>query len=160
MEVKDLTGEHILTGVDMENEDIEEYGGIFADCQVINFVLDGKTLSAIEDPTDGYRSSMKDLKEAYKNPSAADSFRRSIFLISISPFFVKNMFPECRVVGKIRDGQPDVIEFIDIVTGREVLSVGTDTTDDYYPSFVAEFLPENMTINWGTKRNGRMLRLS
>jgi hypothetical protein len=60
---------------------------------------------------------------------------------------VKNMFKSCKVVGKMRGGSDNVIDFTDSATGKIVLSVGTQDTDDYYPCFVAEFTPENMTVN-------------
>ena len=54
MELQELVGLHKLSGVDMSNEKIkEEWGDSFEDCQVINFILDKKTYTAIEDPSDG-----------------------------------------------------------------------------------------------------------
>lgn len=41
----------------------------------------------------------------------------------------------------------DTLELIDVVTGKVVLEVGTDNTDDYYPSFVSAFWPEHMASN-------------
>jgi hypothetical protein len=41
----------------------------------------------------------------------------------------------------------DILDLIDVVTGKVVLSVGTGNTDDYYPYWVAEFTPENMGAN-------------
>jgi len=55
MELKDLAGEHILTGVDFENETIEKY------CEAVNFILDNETYTAIQDPNDGYRSCMREI---------------------------------------------------------------------------------------------------
>jgi hypothetical protein len=129
MELKDLVGLHKLSGVDMSNESIKaEWGDSFEDCQVINFILDRKTYTAIEDPSDGYRSSMQEVKE--------------------SKVVVKNKFAPVKVMGVMRpDNSDDVIDFFDVKTGKIVLSVGTDDLDDYYPSFVAEFTPENMAIN-------------
>ena len=133
MELKDLVGLHKLYGVDMSTERIkEEWGDSFEACQVINFILDKKTYTAIEDPSDGYRSSMREIK--------------------LSKVVIKNVFEPCRVMGVMRrrgrdDGDPDIIDFIDVKTGKTVLSVGTSYADDCYPCFVAEFTPENMVIN-------------
>ena len=129
MELKDLVGLHKLSGVDMSNEKIkDEWGDSFEDCQVINFVLDRKTYTAIEDPSDGYRSSMREIKE--------------------SKVVIKNKFTPVKVMGVIRpDTSDDVIDFFDVKTGKVVLSVGTEHIDDYYPGFVAYFYPENMAIN-------------
>jgi hypothetical protein len=132
MELKDFIGEHLLTGVDFETEKVKEsWGDGYEDCNAVNFILDGKTYTAIEDPDDGYRSHMREIKE-----SAA---------------VVKNVFTPCRVLGKMKYDSDyeknEVIEFIDLSTGKKVLSIGTENTDDYYPYWVAEFTPENMAVN-------------
>ncbi len=134
MELKELVGEHVLSGVDMSTKSIQQYGERYEDCQVINFVLDGKTYTAIEDPEDGYRSCMNEIKES-EEP-------------------VSNVFEGQRVLAKMRDDDRyetnDVLELVDLQTGKVVLSVGTGNTDDYYPYWVAEFTPENMGINTGS----------
>ena len=43
----------------------------------------------------------------------------------------------------------DTIQFIDVVTGKVVLEVGTDITDDYYPYCVLRWSPQNLAINVG-----------
>lgn len=134
MELRDLVGPHKLSGVDMSNEHIKrEWGDSFEDCQVINFTLDRKTYTAIEDPSDGYRSSMNEIKE--------------------SEVVIKNKFKPVKVIGRMREDDRfevnEILDLIDEKTGKIVLSVGTSNTDDYYPSFVAEFTPENMAINAG-----------
>ena len=130
MELIDLVGEHLLSGVDFSTESIETWDHHFENCQVINFVLDGITYIASEDPDDGYRSSMRE--------------------IVVSDYVVSNRFPAIRVMGKMRDPgayENDVIELYDIKNGKLVLAVGTGDTNDYYPYWVAEFIPENMSIN-------------
>jgi hypothetical protein len=130
MELEDLVGKHILSGVDEDSKSIERYGSL-ENCNVINFVLDGTTYSATEDPEDGYRSSMDE--------------------IIVSDFTVKNSFAGIEVLGIMRGttdySKNDVIDFFDTKNGKLVLSVGTENTDDYYPSFVASFVPENMSVN-------------
>ena len=127
----DLVGAHKLTGVDYSVESIEKYGHL-EDCQLINFVLDGVTYTAVEDPVDGYRSCMKEIK--------------------VSDFKVTNKFKAVKVVGTMRrDGhyKCDILDLIDAVTGKIVLSVGTYAIDDYYPSFVSDWIPENLVHNVG-----------
>ena len=127
MNLKDLVGEHLLDGVDMFDEKVaQEFGG--EDCQMMRFRLDGIIYLAIEDPADGYRSSMKDI------------------VISDTP--MKSTFKSQKVIGRHRTkskygGEDDVLELIDVHTGNIVLEVGTIQVDDYYPSFVASFHPEN-----------------
>jgi hypothetical protein len=131
MELKELVGEHVLSGVDMDNSKVKMWGENFEDCEVIRFVLDGKTYTATEDPEDGYRSCMKD--------------------IVVSEEVVSNSFFGVDVVASMRENEPcevnDVLVLTDTKTGKIVLEVGTENTDDYYPCWVANFVPENMAIN-------------
>lgn len=119
--LESLVGEHELSGVDMS---VESNG--YEDASVCRFVLDGKAYTATEDPDDGYRSYLGTLQEGGE---------------------VKNSFPAQRVLCYMRGGSDETLVFRDVVTGKEVLEVGTDNTDDYYPSFVAHFQPQNMAIN-------------
>lgn len=131
MEVKDLVGLHYLTGVDYGTQ-----GGSHLwdrDANVISFILDGITYSAVEDPNDGYRSMMADL--------------------FVSEVEINNTFEPNQVMGILRGRNNyednDVIDFYDTKNGKIVLSVGTGNTNDYYPYFVYAFTPENMSINDG-----------
>ena len=135
MELKDLIGKHMLTGVNMGSRvhhpyKDEEYT---ENCQTISFVLDGVTYTVIENPDDGYRSSMREI--------ITDSI------------VVENTFAPVEVLGVMRENDCfetfDVLDLIDTTTKLLVLSAGTANTSDYYPCFVAEFMPENMAINQG-----------
>jgi len=131
MELSDLVGLHELSGVDFATETLLQYGTHYEDCQLVNFVLDGKTYTAVEDPNDGYRSSMAEIK--------------------VTDFKVANTFEPVQVVGMMRvgrfQGDYDVLDLVDVKTGKIVLSVGTDHTDDYYPTFVSDWQPENLVLN-------------
>ncbi|MCZ7855017.1 hypothetical protein O9X81_00140 [Agrobacterium salinitolerans] len=133
-ELTDLIGKRSLDAVDFDNEQVKElYGDGYEDCSVCRFRLDGVVYIAIEDPGDGYRSSMRSL--AVANDAT-----------------MKNVFPAIDVVGWHRTegafgNSDDVLELIDTITGKVVLEVGTDDVDDYYPGFVARFHPENMATN-------------
>lgn len=125
-----LLGEHMLSGVDLFNSKVkQEWGDYYEDCQCISFVLDGVTYAAIEDPSDGYRSSMESLK--------------------ISDHEVKNVFSPIRVVCKKKGNEGyhdnDTLQFI-AMNGRVVMEVGTDNADDYYPWFVAFFDPTAIPV--------------
>ncbi len=137
MELQDLIGEHVLTSVEFGTIPADRDAHRYEDANSITFVLDGKAYCAIEDPNDGYRSSMESLSEVLVDT-------------------VKNIFAPCRVLGRYRtrgtySGADDVLELIDIVTGKLVLEVGTDNVDDYYPGYVANFAPENMAVNQPAK---------
>lgn len=67
---------------------------------------------------------------------------------------ISNSFPAVRVLARKKpDGDyvNDVLEFVDVETGKIILEVGTDNTDDYYPCFVGYFSPENMSSNAAKK---------
>lgn len=126
-----LVGLHSLTAVEMTQTKILKYDDEWEDVDSISFRLDGKTFTAVENPSDGYRSCMKNL--------ILDKGRR-----------IANKFSPVKVMAiKKRSGyhDHDTIEFIDVLNGKTILEVGTDNSDDYYPSFVARFTPENMAIN-------------
>lgn len=131
MELTDLIGEHVLSGVDFSNEDVLTWGENYEPCQVMRFRLDGVVYQVVEDPSDGYRSSMRD--------------------ITTSDVPIKNEFEGVRVVGRHDTGDAhdrnDILVLMDIVSGKDVLWCGTSNFDDYYPSFVANFTPENMAVN-------------
>lgn len=131
MELNELVGEHELSGVDTSTESVkEEWGDGFENCQAIRFRLDGITYMAIEDPDDGYRSSMGEIK-----PSGVE---------------MKNVFPPVKVLCRMKPNDDQVnetLEIIDVVNGQTILEVGTDNMDDYYPWFVASFWPERMAVN-------------
>jgi len=128
MELQDLYGEHILTGVAFGDYEITEGDK----CNTVDFILDGKVYSAIEDYNDGYRSSMKEIMEGRICE-------------------IQNTFPPLIVIGKemldTEYKKNDGLDFIDKITGKIVLSIGTENIDDYYPAFVQRFHPENMAHN-------------
>lgn len=127
VELKDLVGFHDLTGVDRlgEKHELYQYGGNEY-CDVIRFVLDGVTYAAIENPSDGYCGHLHGL------------------FISDTP--ITNSFPPVRVFARTRDDH-EILDFYDVKNGKSVLSIGTDYNDEYYPTFVATFTPEDMSIN-------------
>lgn len=132
MELSDLVGLHELSGVDTATEElVEKYRTETVD--VVRFVLGGKTYRAIEDPDDGYRSYLKNI-EVCDDP-------------------VTNNFPPQKVLGKMKEdssyGSSDIIQFVDVVTGKVVMEVGTENSADYYPWCVMNWSPENLSCNSG-----------
>lgn len=135
MELKDLVGKHILDAVDFTTGKVSTYGDEFEDAQLCRFRLDGNIYVAIEDPSDGYRSYLGELKIDTENK-------------------MFNIFPPISVIGHHRTigsygNKDDILELIDETTGKIVLEIGTADIDDYYPGFIASFHPEAMQINKG-----------
>lgn len=133
MELKDLVGEHLLSGVDTTTEKYKNWSNEEEDVNVVRFVLDEKTIKAIEDPDDYYRSHCSELIVCEEK--------------------VSNTFSPHKVLAKMKENETysvnDTIQFIDVITGKIVLEVGTDHTDDYYPYCVMSWHPENLAINVG-----------
>lgn len=137
-----LVGEHVLDGVDTYVERVKKtWSDYEEDANVIRFRLDGTVYVAFEDPSDGYRSSMEKL---IVSPSSE----------------MTNVFPAIRVLARMKERGPygaehDTLQLLDMATGKVVMEVGTDNSDDYYPSFVSSFFPENMATNAITNEERR-----
>lgn len=119
MELADLAGTHMLSGVDR----VEGVPGSWSEPspEVLRFELDGVLYGAVENPDDGYRSSMRELSVFQGRPAT-----------TFEPVQVKAVY-------RGSDNQ----EILDLIyDDRVILSVGTDYTDDWYPSFVAYWNPE------------------
>lgn len=130
-ELKDLVGEHLLSGVDFFTEKSDD-DWRHSDASACRFKLDGVIYCAVEDPSDGYRSC---LRELVVRPN--DRMENT--------FFPVRVFGQYRTTNGSRDCE--ILELIDSSSGQMVLEVGTDNSDDYYPSFVANFSPEAMSVN-------------
>jgi len=131
VKLESLVGKHLLSGVDEINRQFEHWGSM-EDCQCINFVLDGITYTAIEDPDDGYRSTMEGIIK--------------------SDDVVSNTFKPIEVIVSYRikdsdNNECDILDFFDAKNGKQIMEIGTDNSDDYYPSFVANWTPENLSVN-------------
>ena len=123
MKLKDFVGLHFLSGVELSR---------IADCNCIKFTLDGITYFIEEDPADGYRSYCSDLK-------TSDSPCR----FSFPPLQVMCM------MDPHEDPDDGVLWFIDAVTGKRVLEIGNEDYEDYYPTCVIRYRPEDMAHNIG-----------
>lgn len=127
--LQDLVGGHTLSGVDRDTEEIKTWGDQFEIAQCIRFVLGGKTYVAVEDPNDGYRSTMREIR------------------LSEKPCL--KTFPPVKVVGQMKGGGDygqtnNTLQLIHAKTKAVILEVGTDNSDDYYPWYVATFNEENL----------------
>ena len=131
VDLESLVGEHKLSGVDPGVTVQVDRWGRTETVNAVRFRLDGKTYTAAENPDDGYRSSMDELR------------------VGDEP--VQNRWRAVRVVGSMRGRgcceEHDVLELRDVKTGKVVLAVGTGNSNDYYPYFVGEFDPTALAHN-------------
>lgn len=127
--LRDISGKYILDAVDFS---VLESGSDYRpDANTIRFRLDDIVYIATEDAEDGYRSCLGEIERSCCE--------------------ITNTFPAIEVIARqIKseyDDSIDIVELIDIVNDKIVLRVGTDYSDSYYPVFVNEFSPENMSTN-------------
>ncbi len=87
------------------------------------FKLGNAVFEAIEDPCDDYRSCLGCIK---RNDNDGIFFDKSIAMV--------------RVMER-RNGDFEGYELVDAVDGHVWLRVGTDTYDEYYPTFVFSYTP-------------------
>ena len=129
--LESLIGLHKLDAVDVGSVKIKQYEWREEEeANALSFRLDKIVYTALEDPSDGYRSSMERLFIEKKR--------------------MKNVSPAIKVMGIMKPTdwhENNTLQFYDVTTGKLVLEVGTDRADDYYPSFVANFMPQNMITN-------------
>lgn len=132
MKLEDLCGVHELSGVDFGTKPRGE-SYYDSDPNTMTFVFDGLTYVASENPSDGYRSMLEDIEQ--------------------TDVPVTNKFSPCKVVcfmrtaARVGEYGCDEILMVDATNGNIVLRLGTSNSDDYYPSYTAEFTPENMSVN-------------
>jgi len=124
VELTDIAGREYLLDAYAIRADLPE------GANAVSFRLNGIVYTATEDPDDGYRSYMKGI-----TCDGAGSIK-GIF------------YPSCRVLAVMQTGDRSrILELRDVLTKKPVLEVGTDDSDDYYPSCIFAWYPENMYAN-------------
>lgn len=126
----DLLGEHVLSGVDFDKTEVKTWGDQFEIAQCIRFTLDGVTYIAVEDPEDGYRSTMREIR-------ISETPCRTVLFPVVPVLVIKK--PDDTYGQK-----NETLQFLNKVNGKVVLEVGTDNREDYYPWYVAAFFPQNI----------------
>lgn len=127
IDFEDMYGKYELDAVDMDYLQMLD-DAYYAPSHVIKFRLNGIVYLACENPEDGYRSSMD-------------------FFTIMKDNTMKNVFPPVEVVAVSGADETDTLVLIDTTTGKQVLEVGTNYSDGYYPYFVSYFDPTAMSIN-------------
>lgn len=134
IELKDLVGLHYLSGVDRTTTQEWTKETPYEDAAVLNFILDEKTYSVVENPEDGYRSCLGQ--------------------IYVTEDKIENTFEPIALFAHMRTERYDnhepeniILDFYDVFNGKRVMSIGTENWDDWYPYFVADFEPRNFHVN-------------
>ena len=127
MELHYLAGQHWLDAVDLITGVGEEPNGI-------RFRIDGRIYTAYENPDDGYRSSMREIFQEH-NVDMHNVFESVRALATME------------VAEESDDRESEILVFKDFYNGKTILRVGTCHSDSYYPSFVCEWTPEDMSVN-------------
>lgn len=135
MELKDLVGKHVLSGVDRIRGYIVSYGSP-EEADGIRFCLDDINYECLENPKDGYRSFLEDLK------------------VTSEP--CRYRFPETEVLCSMSEDRyrdEDILEVRETKTGKIVLRIGTDNDDFYYPVCIMQYFPQALPCNAGVKED-------
>jgi|ERR1051325_1448921 hypothetical protein len=129
----ELQGEHLLSGVDDLQEEVSDGWGGTDNVNVFLVRLGDKTYKFSEDPDDGYRS-----------------YLSTVFVVDTE---VSYKFPPQKVYAamKPRDESDyydhEILQFFDAENHELVLEVGTDDVEDYYPTCVMHWYPQNLSVN-------------
>lgn len=95
----------------------------------IGFVLDNVAYIAWEDESDGYRSCMDRLQ------------KEDGVVVPDSAFFAEQS------VMATAEEDGNLLILTCVISGKQVMSVGTINYDDYYPMFTDEWMPQNLAAN-------------
>lgn len=131
MELRDLAGKHILSGIEVGEKRFGTRLYVIEEQRYVKFTLDGIHYLAVEDPDDGYRSYMEDLQTT-DDPCEIP---------------LPNVEAVCHMTEDSKWGNNDILVFVDAANGKEILRIGTGNCYDYYPYCVMEYTPENMSCN-------------
>lgn len=137
MKLKDLIGKHILSGIEVGKKIVGNYGYEEL-CNYIKFTIDDTTYMALEDPDDGYRSYMRELI------IVKEECQTKLPNISVCCHMKENSDYEYN----------NILVFVDVNSGKEILEIGTENYDDWYPYCVLEYHPENMFCNRNVDESG------
>ena len=129
-------GLHTISGIG--NTTTQE--GVYdTDVDVDLFCIDGVTYGAFIDPNDGYRSygvikAMPEHKCQYTFPPQVIKIENKTIKGNPMDYFAEDK---------------SLHVMTDATNGKEVLVVGTDYSEDYYPNACFKWQPENLEVNQG-----------
>ena len=119
-------GIHMLSGVEeIPDAGTDKYGDGYGKVYI---QLDGINYEFMEDYDDGYRSYCHDEVISDHEPKFCfDPIPLAVFVINTDYF--------------------EGLSFVDFETNKEVLKIGTDYSEDYYPCCIFDWTPENLSVN-------------
>lgn len=131
LDLSDFEGQHLLSGVEFDTTDPRGWSD-GDKANRITLVIDDVPFGFVEDPNDGYRSTMEcvELSDAIVN----NTFEH----ILLDFTYINEEHHELLVAHK--PGMNDKS------LETAVLQVGTDNTDDYYPCYVDYWSPEKLHL--------------
>ena len=138
-------GEGLLLGVWFTEAKIDDSDYDLSSC--VYFMLDGIIYVVRENPDDGYRSHLRDV--VVNNslmPVNVWSPPEPVFCTYIEKW-EDSVTTDVTDDDYYRQEELALVEVVSTKTKKLVLTFGTSNTNDYYPSFVGVFHPENMGIN-------------
>jgi hypothetical protein len=128
---------------------VSAYGYERGPANSLLFRLDGVVYEAIEDAEDDYRSSLEELRRAEEGTPMVNTFTPT----HVKCEHVTRQGDREREAGGYSWGRDcDILRFVATGNGKVVLEVGTDNTDDYYPTCVLSFFPQDLPANAGVSR--------
>lgn len=95
------------------------------------------TVLVFEDPCDGYRSCSAE-------PLIA---KTSLYSFGCDPQYIRAPVLIRLWERSEYGGAAEGVEFIDTRNGKTILRLGTENSDDYYPSFTCDWQPQNLAEN-------------
>lgn len=129
-----IMGDHLLTSAEIIT--MPDDGN-----EAVVFTLDGIPLIAECDPEDGFRSHCSDIVP----------YHGEIHNVLPTPVPVSvNITSEYLRDGRFRSSIDDVVVMTDRISGLDVLAFGTLYCNDWYPVFIAEWMPQNLHLNSDT----------
>lgn len=128
----DLCGERELRAINVEvrHPFTNEASGCALD-------LGDLTVFVFEDPSDGYRSCANE-PMIVKAP---------LYSFGCEPNYIRAPVLIRRWTQSEYGSAPDGVELIDKRNGKTILLLGTDNSDDYYPSYTCDWRPQNLAGN-------------
>lgn len=130
LQLEDLAGLHVLDGRGEFILDKDEDAYRYDNCTAWLLRLDDIIYLFQEDPSDGYRSSLKEVRVVQRSDIPSGGF------VEFAPIVVM-----CRMQTKPGPWRTEDHRLYGVHegTGRVIFEVGTENIGDYYPSFIARW---------------------